>query len=256
MGILNLSNDSFYDGGKHNTVSGALHQVEKMVKEGATFIDLGAASSKPGSKLITSKEEQKNLLPILHELQNQFPSIYFSIDTYNHSVAHACLSEGAAMINDISGGLIDPKMHITVAKFRVPYVMMHMQGTPQTMQDNPSYQDLVPEILAFFSMQTNAALASGIHDIIIDPGFGFGKNHEQNFKLLYHLKEFQTLGCPILMGVSRKSMIYKYLDTSPSEALNGTTALHAWGLERGANILRVHDVKEAKECIELWGTLQ
>ena len=160
MGILNLSNDSFYDGGKHNTVSGAIQQVEKMVKEGATFIDLGAASSKPGSKLITSKEEQKILLPILHELQNQFPSIYFSIDTYNHSVAHACLSEGAAMINDISGGLIDTKMHTTVAKFRVPYVMMHMQGTPQTMQDNPSYHDLVPEILAFFSMQTNAALAS------------------------------------------------------------------------------------------------
>ncbi|MFQ3341656.1 MAG: dihydropteroate synthase [Flavobacteriaceae bacterium] len=256
MGILNLSQDSFYDGGKHNTTEGVLLQAEKMLNEGATFIDLGAASSKPGSKIIRAEEEMEIVLPILQALQDRFPTVHFSIDTYNHSVAHACLNAGASMINDISGGTIDPKMHTTVAKFSAPYVMMHMQGTPETMQNNPTYEDVVTDILSYFSKQTKAALWAGIHDVVVDPGFGFGKNHKQNFKLLNHLKQFQILGCPILMGISRKSMIYKFLNTSSNQALNGTTALHAWGLERGANILRVHDVKQAKECIDLWGELQ
>lgn len=255
MGILNLTPDSFYDGGKNNRLDRALIHTEKMINQGALFIDVGAASSKPGSKLILPDDEKKVLLPILEKIIQKFPDAYFSIDTYNSSVAKCCLEIGAHIINDISAGRIDSEMHQTVAQFDAPFIMMHMQGLPETMQKNPSYKHLISDLLTFFSHQIQKATACGIHDIIIDPGFGFGKSIQQNYVLLQHFNHFLSLGCPLMMGVSRKSMIYKVLNSQPEEALNGTTILHTLGLERGAQILRVHDVKEAKECIELWRAL-
>ncbi|MBL6662356.1 MAG: dihydropteroate synthase [Flavobacteriaceae bacterium] len=256
MGILNLTEDSFYDGGKNNSLKKALAHTEKMLLEGAFFVDIGVASSKPGSPHILADAEKKRLLPYLTELLREFPTTHFSIDTYNSEVAQMSLDMGVSMINDISGGQLDSKMFAVVAAHNVPYVMMHMQGTPETMQQKTVYKEVVNEIAYFFSAQIKEAQAAGIHDIILDPGFGFGKSREQNFTLLKNLKHFESLNCPLLVGVSRKSMIYKTLGTTPQEALNGTTALHAWVLERGARILRVHDVKEAKECSDLWQTLQ
>ncbi|MGI9541404.1 MAG: dihydropteroate synthase [Flavobacteriaceae bacterium] len=256
MGILNVTSDSFYDGGKYNSVEKALQRTETMIKEGAFFIDIGAASSKPGSELISPEREKEKIIPILEALKLRFPETHFSIDTYNHEVAQACIEAGASIINDISGGILDPKMHQTVAQYSIPYVMMHMQGTPKSMQKKPEYDNIITEILTFFIQQTKTALKAGIQDIIIDPGFGFGKNNTHNYTLFKHLNQFKTLGCPLLVGISRKSMIYKYLNVSPEEALNGTTALNALALDRGAKILRVHDIKEAKECVDLWLALQ
>ena len=256
MGILNINEDSFYDGGKYNSIDMALLQTEKMLNDGAFFIDIGAASSKPGSPIIKPELELKKLLPILQALINQFSKTHFSIDTYNSKVAKEALSMGASMINDISAGRIDPEMFKTVANFRVPYVLMHMQGTPKTMQEQPKYDNITQEIKFDLIQQIQDANAQGITDLIIDPGFGFGKNIVHNYQLLRELNSLTDLNCPILVGVSRKSMIYKVLKTGPDMALNGTTVLHAWVLERGASILRVHDVKEAKECIDLWTALQ
>ena len=256
MGILNINEDSFYDGGKHNSIDKALLQTERMLSDGAFFIDIGAASSKPGSPIIKPEVELKKLLPILQALINQFPKTYFSIDTYNSKVAKEALNIGASMINDISAGRIDPEIFKTVADFRVPYVLMHMQGTPKSMQEQPQYDNITKEIKFDLIQQIQDATAQGITDLIIDPGFGFGKNIIHNYQLLRELNSFTDLNCPVLVGVSRKSMIYKVLKTGPDMALNGTTALHAWALERGASILRVHDVKEAKECIDLWTALQ
>lgn len=256
MGILNLTEDSFYDGGKNNSLKAALLHTEKMLDEGAFFIDIGVASSKPGSALISPKEEIKRLLPALRELVKEFPHTYFSIDTYNSEVAKASLDLGVSMINDISGGVLDPNMFTVVASHQVPYVMMHMQGTPKTMQEQIHYEDVVVEVAHFFSRQLKKATTAGIHDVVLDPGFGFGKTIAHNFSLLQNFQHFQSLNCPLLMGVSRKSMIYKSLGLGPEQALNGTTALHAWGLDRGAQIVRVHDVREAKECIDLWTALQ
>jgi dihydropteroate synthase len=256
MGILNINEDSFYDGGKYNSIEMALLQTEKMLTDGAFFIDIGAASSKPGSPIIKPEVELKKLLPILQALINQFSKTHFSIDTYNSKVAKEALSMGASMINDISAGRIDPEMFKTVANFRVPYVLMHMQGTPKTMQEQPQYDNITQEIKFDLIQQIQDANAQGITDLIIDPGFGFGKNIIHNYQLLRELNSLTDLNCPILVGVSRKSMIYKVLKTGPDMALNGTTVLHAWVLERGASILRVHDVKEAKECIDLWTALQ
>ena len=256
MGILNINEDSFYDGGKYNSIDMALLQTEKMLNDGAFFIDIGAASSKPGSPIIKPEVELKKLLPILQALINQFSKTHFSIDTYNSKVAKEALSMGASMINDISAGRIDPEMFKTVASFRVPYVLMHMQGTPKTMQEQPQYDNITQEIKFDLIQQIQDANAQGITDLIIDPGFGFGKNIIHNYQLLRELNSLTDLNCPILVGVSRKSMIYKVLKTGPDMALNGTTVLHAWVLERGASILRVHDVKEAKECIDLWTALQ
>ena len=256
MGILNINEDSFYDGGKFNSIDMALLQTEKMLNDGAFFIDIGAASSKPGSPIIKPELELKKLLPILQALINQFSKTHFSIDTYNSKVAKEALSMGASMINDISAGRIDPEMFKTVANFRVPYVLMHMQGTPKTMQEQPQYDNITQEIKFDLIQQIQDANAQGITDLIIDPGFGFGKNIIHNYQLLRELNSLTDLNCPILVGVSRKSMIYKVLKTGPDMALNGTTVLHAWVLERGASILRVHDVKEAKECIDLWTALQ
>ena len=256
MGILNINEDSFYDGGKYNSIDMALLQTEKMLNDGAFFIDIGAASSKPGSPIIKPEVELKKLFPILQALINQFSKTHFSIDTYNSKVAKEALSMGASMINDISAGRIDPEMFKTVANFRVPYVLMHMQGTPKTMQEQPQYDNITQEIKFDLIQQIQDANAQGITDLIIDPGFGFGKNIVHNYQLLRELNSLTDLNCPILVGVSRKSMIYKVLKTGPDMALNGTTVLHAWVLERGASILRVHDVKEAKECIDLWTALQ
>ena len=256
MGILNLTEDSFFEGGKYTTTDLALKHTEKMLKEGAMFIDVGAASSKPGSKLITAAEENKILMPILEVLLQNFPETYFSIDTYNSEVAKESLIRGVSMINDISGGGIDPKMIQTVAAFRVPYVMMHMQGSPEDMQQHPHYVQITSEIKSQFIEKVQLAMAKGVNDVIIDPGFGFGKTLAHNFQLLNEMNVLEDLRCPILVGVSRKSMIYKTLKGSPETALNGTTALHAWALDRGASILRVHDVKEAKECVDLFSALQ
>ena len=256
MGILNLTRDSFYDGGKYYCINDAITHTQKMLDEGATFIDIGVASSKPGSLLIDQYEEKKRLIPYLKTLIKEFPKTYFSLDTYNSSVAAEGLDIGVSMINDISGGLLDPKILSIVGSHKVPYVMMHMNGTPKKMQSEIYYQDVVQEITYFFSEQLKKASLAGIHDILLDPGFGFGKSKEHNFTLLKNLNHFNSLSCPILIGVSRKSMIYKTLGFEPNQALNGTTALHAWSLDRGAKILRVHDVKEAKECIDLWGELQ
>lgn len=256
MGILNLSTDSFYDGGKFSKTDQALKQVEKMLLEGAFFIDLGAASSKPGSTLIAPNDEKKILLPVLEKLVANFPEAYFSIDTYNSSVANATLETGASMINDISAGTLDPAIVEIVSQHQVPYVVMHMHENPSTMQQQPTYENISVEIKSFLIERILAARNQGVKDIVVDPGFGFGKTLKQNYQLLSEMHVLKDLNCPILMGVSRKSMIYNQLGGTPETALNGTTALHAWGLERGASILRVHDVKEAKECIDLWTALQ
>ena len=255
MGILNLTEDSFFDGGKYNRTDRALAHVEKMLNQGAFFIDVGVASSKPGSAILSSEEEKIKLLPTLEKLITNFPDSFFSIDTYKSHTAKAALEIGASMINDISGGILDPEMFTKIAPFRLPYIIMHMEGKPENMQHHPQYEDITKEVKHFLIHQTIAAEAAGIKDVLIDPGFGFGKTLEHNFKLLKELNTLTDLNCPMLIGLSRKSMIYKYLNFTPKEALNGTTALHAWGLERGASILRVHDVKEAKECVDLWRAL-
>lgn len=256
MGILNLTPNSFYDGGKFNSLGAAVDQAKKMIEEGAFFIDLGACSTQPGAKPISEEEEKKRLYPVLEKLTEEFPEVYFSIDTYRSAIALDCLNRGAAMINDISGGQLDPLMMKTVGDFKAPYVLMHIAGTPENMQINPQYKNVTQEVLYYFSEKIQLAYSNGINDLIIDPGFGFGKTIEHNYTLLKNLDLFQTLQLPILAGISRKSMIHKKLGTSPEDALNGTTALNAIALSKGANILRVHDVKEAKECCDLLQALQ
>jgi len=256
MGILNLTPNSFYDGGQFNSIDQALEQTEKMLREGAFFIDLGACSTKPGAKEISQEEEQKRLYPVLEKLLEHFPEIYFSIDTYRAKVAKGCLSRGAVMINDISGGQFDPLMMETIGSLNVPYVLMHTAETPGNMQKNPEYKNVVQEVLHYFSKRIQQAYEKGINDVIIDPGFGFGKTMEHNYELLKNLELFHSLELPILVGVSRKSMIYKKLGVSPDGALNGTSALNSIALLKGAHILRVHDVTEAKECSVLLQALQ
>ena len=255
MGVLNLTPDSFYDGGKYKNEKSILSQTEKMLQEGATFIDVGAYSSRPGAEHITVKEELKRIVPVVKLLVRNFPEITISIDTFRSEVARHCLTEGAALINDISAGKLDPSMMETVAEAKVPYIMMHMQGTPQTMKEMNTYDDLLQDIRYYFSERIASARALGIHDLVIDPGFGFAKNINQNYELLGKFSLFKTFGIPVLAGLSRKSMIYKVLGTTPAKALNGTTALNMIALHSGANILRVHDVKEAMECIELYKKL-
>jgi dihydropteroate synthase len=256
MGILNLTPDSFYDGGKFNAEDRALQQTEKMIREGAFFIDLGACSTKPGAKQISEDQEKKRLYPILEKLVKKFPEQHFSIDTYRSKIASDCIAIGASMINDISGGQFDPLMMKTIGKLNVPYVLMHILGTPKDMQKNPKYKNVVQEVLYYFSESVQRAYKSGINDVIIDPGFGFGKTLEHNYDLLKNLELFQNLELPILVGISRKSMIFKKLGISPNEALNGTTVINTIALSKGANILRVHDVKQTKESIDLLQALQ
>ena len=255
LGILNLTPDSFYDGGKHNKKNAALEQCEKMLEQGADFIDLGAYSSKPGATDVSESEEKKRLLPVLEALLKHFPNALFSIDTFRSSVAHEALELGAHMINDISAGLLDSEMLTTVGKYPVPYIAMHMQGTPKEMQKEPKYEDVFAEVAHFFSERIQMCYAAEINDVILDPGFGFGKTVQHNYALLQRFQNFQQFKLPVLAGVSRKSMIYKILDSSPEAALNGTTVLHTIALMKKAQILRVHDVREAKECIQLLAQL-
>ncbi len=251
MGILNITPDSFFDGGKYKDEKAILEQVEKMMTEGASFIDIGAYSSRPGAKNVSEKEELGKITPIVNLLTKEFKDILISIDTFRSVVASECIEAGAALINDIYAGFQDQNILPTIAKYKVPYIMMHMRGTPQTMQQHTNYENLVRDILFYFSERVSKARELGIHDIIIDPGFGFAKTVEQNYELLKNLDLFQNMNLPILTGLSRKSMIYKVLQTDVKNALNGTTALHIYALQKGANILRVHDVKEAMECVKL-----
>jgi dihydropteroate synthase len=251
MGIVNLTPNSFYDGGKYKTDSEILSKAEKMLLEGATFIDVGAHSSKPNAEFVSEQEEMDRIIPIVNLILKKFPEAVLSIDTFRSEVARLCLENGASLINDISAGNLDDKMMETVAEFKVPYIMMHMRGTPQTMQTLTNYDDIVKEMLFYFSERVAKARSFGINDLVLDPGFGFAKTIDQNFEVLQKLELFQMLELPILIGVSRKSMIYKTLEIKAEEALNGSTVLNTLALTKGAKILRVHDVKEAVECVKL-----
>jgi dihydropteroate synthase len=255
MGILNVTPNSFYDGGKHVEAKAILNQVEKMLLEGATFIDVGGYSSKPNAEEVSEKEELQRILPVVQNISKEFPNAVISIDTFRSKVAQAAIENGAAIINDISAGNLDVKMMETVAQLQVPYIMMHMKGTPQTMQSLAQYENIVKEMLFYFSEKIALARSFGINDLILDPGFGFAKTVDQNFEVLSKLDLFQITELPILVGLSRKSMIYKTLDTSAEFALNGTTSLNTISLIKGAKILRVHDVKEAVECVQLFNKL-
>ena len=255
MGILNVTPDSFFDGGDHNTVEAAIDKVVQMLEEGATFIDVGGYSSRPDATDISVDEETDRVVPIIEALVNNFPEVVISIDTFRASVAEKSVQAGAAMVNDISAGLLDVTMLETVARLGVPYCMMHMRGTPKTMQKLTNYQDITKEVIRYFSERIAAARVAGINDLLIDPGFGFAKTIAQNFELLSNLGLFQEMEVPILVGLSRKSMIYKTLELTSKEALNGTTALHMISLQQEAQILRVHDVKEAMQCIRLNSSL-
>lgn len=251
MGILNVTPNSFYDGGKYSNEKGILLHVEKMLSDGAAFIDIGAYSSKPSAEFVSENEEIERLIPIIKLVLKHFPETLISLDTFRADVAKAGIESGASIINDISAGSLDKKMMETVANLQVPYVMMHMKGNPQTMQSLTQYENITKEMLFYFSGKIAHARALGINDLIIDPGFGFAKNLEQNFEVMDNLELFQILELPILVGISRKSMIYKTLETEPDSALNGTTVLNTIALQKGANILRVHDVKEAIEAVKL-----
>jgi len=251
MGILNITPDSFFDGGKFTEESIMLAQVENMLLLGAQIIDIGASSSRPGSMPITEEEELFRLLPALTKISKTFPGAILSIDTYRSEVAKEAILNGAHIINDISGGDFDEKMFKTIAELKVPYILMHMQGKPQNMQINPTYDNVVVDILKSLKNKVARLINAGVNDIIIDPGFGFGKTVSHNFQILNNLEHFSILGCPILVGLSRKSMINKVLNIKSTEALNGTSILNTIALQKGASILRVHDVKEAVEAIQL-----
>ncbi len=255
MGIINITPDSFYDGGLYNSKKTILTQIEKMLNEGATFIDIGAYSSRPTAKHISEDEELKRILPIVDLILKAFPKSLLSIDTFRSSVAKQCIEAGVCMINDISAGQLVENMMATIADLNVPYVMMHLKGTPQTMHQHTDYDNLLKDILFYFSERITEARKLGITDLIIDPGFGFAKDLNQNYELLNKLELLKMIELPILVGLSRKSMIYKTLDASAKESLNGTTVLNTLALQKGANILRVHDVKEAIECIKLTNQL-
>ena len=256
MGILNVTPNSFYDGGKHKEINSIIHQVDKMISEGADFIDIGAYSSKPSAEFVSEEEEIKRLVHIIKELVETFPTIILSVDTFRANVARASVENGVAMVNDIAAGLLDDKMLETVADIKVPYIMMHMRGYTQTMQSLTDYNDIVKEMIFYFSERIKKARSFGISDIIIDPGFGFAKTLEQNYEVLHKMELFSMLELPLLAGISRKSMIYKVLEKTPQEALNGTSVLNTIALQKGAKILRVHDVKEAVECIKLVSKLK
>jgi len=256
MGVLNVTPDSFYDGGVYSNEKKILLQVEKMISDGADIIDIGGFSSKPGAKTISVKEEEKRVIPIIKLINNTFNKIIISVDTFRGEIAEKSLNEGASIINDISGGNLDKNIYQIANKYRVPYIMMHMKGVPANMQANPKYENINYEIIKDFSYKIDLAEKKGVCDIIIDPGFGFGKSIEHNYQILNNIKLYTVLKKPILVGISRKSMIYKLLKTDPSKALNGTTSLNTIALINGANILRVHDVKEAKEVIKLYSFLK
>ncbi|WP_281980562.1 dihydropteroate synthase [Tenacibaculum mesophilum] len=251
MGILNVTPDSFFDGGKYKNERDILVQAEKMLGEGATFIDVGAYSSRPGAKHISEEEELQRMLPVVELLVKNFPEIIISVDSFRSRIVEESINAGAAIINDISGGKMDAQMFETVAKLQVPYIMMHMQGTPQNMQQNPQYENVVTEVVSFFAEQLFKLRQLKVNDVIIDVGFGFGKTLNQNYELLKRLSMFKSLDVPILTGVSRKSMLYKLLGITSQEALNATTVANTIALLNGTHILRVHDVKEAIEAVKI-----
>lgn len=252
MGILNVNTDSFYSGSRFTHVKPLMHIAEKMLKEGATILDIGGQSTQPGSQRYTAEEELQRVLKPIQCLAKEFPEAIISIDTFYSRVAREAIACGASIINDISAGSIDTDLINTVAALQVPYILMHMQGTPENMQQNPQYNNVVMEVMNFLIQKMEVLRSKGVRDIVIDPGFGFGKTAEHNYTLLRHLQVFKILQAPLLLGISRKGMIYKKLGVHADEALNGTTVLNTMGLLNGANILRVHDVKEAMEAIKLY----
>lgn len=256
MAIMNLTPDSFYDGGKLKNHEQLLAKVQQFIDEGASIIDLGGYSTRPGAADISIEEEISRVIPVVRIIREHFKDFPLSVDTFRSQVARSALEQGASMVNDVSGSTADDKMLDLIADYQVPYVGMHMRGTPQTMNTLTDYQDIVFEIRYFFSTLAEEAAKRNINDLIIDPGLGFAKTIAQNFHLLYHLDAFKLLELPVLIGLSRKSMIYKTLNTTPENALNGSSALHMAALERGAHLLRVHDVKEAQECIKLFTQLR
>jgi dihydropteroate synthase len=252
MGILNITPDSFYDGGKYANHDAILTRAQTILNEGAQFIDIGGYSSRPGAAFISEQQELERVVPVVRLVLQHFPEALISVDTFRSEVARACIENGAAIVNDISAGLLDKKMLETVGQLKVPYIMMHMRGNPQTMQQFIGYEDVMKELLLYFSERIYAARSFGIDDLIIDPGFGFSKTLEQNYEVLQKLDVLKILDLPLLSGVSRKSMIYKALEITASQAGNGTTVLNTLALTKGANILRVHDVKEAAETVKLF----
>lgn len=252
MGILNVTPDSFYEGSRKQNEKSILLQAEKMLQEGADLIDIGGYSSRPGAAEVSEQEEWQRLEPAIRLILQHFPDAYLSVDTFRSGVAQKAVEAGACMINDISGGELDAKMFDTVGRLQVPYILMHMRGAPQNMKDLNNYDDLLNEIYDYFALKLNKLRALGVNDIVIDPGFGFAKNIAQNYELLQNIGYFSALEVPVLVGISRKSMIYKKLNISPAEALNGTTVLHTISLMQGASLLRVHDVKEAAEAVKLF----
>lgn len=256
MGILNVTPDSFFDGGKHSSDKAILTQTEKMILEGAAIIDIGGMSSRPGAEIIDTDEELKRVIPAIEKIKTEFPEIIISIDTIRSKTAKTAVEAGASIVNDISAGKLDAKMYETVAELGTPYILMHMKGTPQNMQTDPTYENPVREILDFFIREIEKLQNLGVKDIILDVGFGFGKTVKHNYELLKNMHVFKITDYPILAGISRKSMICKVLKVNPKDALNGTTALHMVTLQQGAKILRVHDVKEAVEVVKLWKELE
>ena len=255
MGILNVTPNSFFDGGKYKNEDEIISQVDKMLGSGATFIDIGAYSSKPSAEFVSEKEEIERIVPVIELILKHFPDTLLSIDTFRAEVAKTSIENGAAIINDIAAGELDDDMFNVIAQYNVPYIMMHMRGNPQTMQSLTQYDDIVKEMLFYFSEKVKKARGIGINDLILDPGFGFAKTTDQNYEVLQKMELFNLLGLPVLAGVSRKSMIYKTLNNSAQEALNGTTVINTIALTKGAKILRVHDVKEAMECVTLYNKI-
>lgn len=251
MGIINLTGDSFFAGSRVQAVDEALRKAEAMYQEGATFVDLGATSTRPGAALSEASNEITKLIPVIQSIRKTIPELYISVDTYHAEVAHASVDAGADMINDISGGSLDEKMFHTIGQLKVPYVLMHIQGRPDNMQLNPQYEDVPREVYAYFTEKIKQLYEAGANDILLDPGFGFGKTLVHNYQLFNALPLFHQLRMPLLVGVSRKSMVNKVLGTTPEQALNGTTVLHTLALQMGAHILRVHDVKEARQAIDI-----
>jgi len=251
MGILNITSDSFYDGGKYLNEAEWLAQAQKMITEGADIIDIGAYSTRPGAQNVSEETEIERLTTTIKSVRKAFPEVLISADTFRSKVAEKAIEAGANIINDISGGTMDEKMFETIAKLNVPYVLMHIQGTPATMQANPTYENVTKEVMSFFEERIALLEKLGLKKVILDLGFGFGKSIEHNYELLQNLEQFQKFGLPVLAGISRKSMIYKLLNISQKESLNGTTILNTIAVQKGAKLLRVHDVKEAKEVVSL-----
>lgn len=256
MGILNITPDSFFDGGRNITEEKIMAHVEAMLRDGATFIDVGGYSTRPGAAEVSPEEEVRRVVPAIRMIVKEFPSVRVSVDTFRAATATAAVEVGASMINDVSGGELDPGMFAAVARLNVPYILMHMRGTPQTMTAQTSYQNLIKEVQDYFHRKISMLTSAGVKDIIVDPGFGFAKTREQNFEILSRLSVLRQLGRPVLAGLSRKSLIWRTLGITANEALNGTTSLNTIALLNGASILRVHDVKEAKEVVDLFSAMK